>query len=159
MEENPASEAQALHGGAPLVINEPFTPLFGFESSFWSYPRSALCRLSIHVPPSVRLYIIILLPSLVQLVVRLPLRLTSLLNSLTHLHMEEPISKRLEWDGPPEDQAVSGSVVEFAFGLDENSYLATSYPHRPHLADKRDVRTIAVSEPSWSGAVIPLTTC
>jgi len=73
--------------------------------------------------------------------------------------MEEPVSKRLEWDGPPEDQAVSGSVVEFAFGLDENSYLATSYPHRPHLADKRDVRTIAVSESSWSGAVIPLATC
>ena len=94
-----------------------------------------------------------------RLVVRLPLRLTSFLNSLTLLHMGEPVSKLLKWGGPPEDQAVSGSVVEFAFGLDENSYLATSYPHRPHLADKRDVRTIAVSESSWSGAVIPPTTC
>jgi len=73
--------------------------------------------------------------------------------------MGEPVSKLLEWGGPPEDQAVSGSVVEFAFGLEENSYLATSYPHRPHLADKHDVRTINVSESSQSRVVIPLTTC
>src|SRR2546421_13052651 len=93
------------------------------------------------------------------LVERLPLRLTLLLNSLSFLHMGEPVSKLLEWGGPPEDQAVSGSVVEFAFGLEENSYLATSYPHRPHLADKHDVRTINVSESSQSRVVIPLTTC
>ena len=125
-----------------------FTPLFAFESSFWSYLRSALCRLSIRVPLSGEFVHHHPLGILVRLIVRLPLRLASPLNSLTLPHMGEPVSKRLEWGGPPEDQAVSGSVVEFAFGLDENSYLATSYPHRPHLADKGDVRTIAVLESS-----------
>jgi hypothetical protein len=41
-----------------------------------------------------------------------------------------------------EDEVVTGSVVEFAFGDEENSYFATSYPHRAENADRKDVRAM-----------------
>ena len=51
---------------------------------------------------------------------------------------------KLGWKGEEldEPQRVSGSVVEFAFGPVDNSYVATSYPYRPHYA-KYDERSIA----------------
>jgi hypothetical protein len=56
-----------------------------------------------------------------------------------------PLIEILDWGEPAEtEKKVSGSVVEFAFGLQANSYFATSYPHRPHLAPLEDRRTFAM---------------
>jgi hypothetical protein len=56
-----------------------------------------------------------------------------------------PYSQVLNWGEPEETEtAVTGSVVEFAFGLQPNSYFVTSYPHRPHLASLEDRRTFAM---------------
>jgi hypothetical protein len=99
VETNQASEAPALHEGGTLVRNDAFTPLFAFESSFWSYLRSALCRLSIRVPLSGEVVHHHPLGILVRLIVRLSLLLASPLDSLTLPHMGEPVSKRLEWGG------------------------------------------------------------
>lgn len=44
---------------------------------------------------------------------------------------------QLGWVGEEvqeDPEAVTGSVVEFAFGPVDNSYVATSYPYRPHYA-------------------------
>ena len=38
-----------------------------------------------------------------------------------------------------EEELVTGSVVEFAFGDRDKSYFATSYPHRPEYAGKASV--------------------
>jgi hypothetical protein len=42
----------------------------------------------------------------------------------------------------PDDEPaeVTGSVVEFAFGVSAESYFATSYPYRAEYADKADKR-------------------
>lgn len=40
----------------------------------------------------------------------------------------------------PEEETVTGGVVEFAFGYKDMSYFATSYPHRAEYADRGDVR-------------------
>ncbi|KAI9781728.1 MAG: hypothetical protein M1839_005721 [Geoglossum umbratile] len=47
--------------------------------------------------------------------------------------------KELEDDGDAEE-VVIGSVVEFAFGEDDRSYFATSYPYRAENADRKDIR-------------------
>ncbi|OCK74229.1 hypothetical protein K432DRAFT_398263 [Lepidopterella palustris CBS 459.81] len=39
-----------------------------------------------------------------------------------------------------EEEIVTGSVVEFAFGEGEKSYFATSYPHRAEFAERKDIR-------------------
>ncbi len=52
----------------------------------------------------------------------------------------------LNWDQEEIDEPreVTGSVVEFAFGPDDNSYFATSYPYRAEYADKdKDKRKVA----------------
>ena len=48
-----------------------------------------------------------------------------------------------EWNeesSEAEEELVTGSVVEFAFGDRDKSYFATSYPHRAEYAGKADVR-------------------
>jgi hypothetical protein len=39
-----------------------------------------------------------------------------------------------------EEESVTGSVVEFAFGPKDRSYFATSYPYRAEYAEKSDIR-------------------
>lgn len=39
-----------------------------------------------------------------------------------------------------EEEMVTGSVVEFAFGPNPASYFATSYPYRAEYAEKSDRR-------------------
>jgi hypothetical protein len=61
----------------------------------------------------------------------------------------------LDWEKEqiPEAREVSGSVMEFAFGPNENSYLATSYPHRAEyaaLGDKRKVAKLVHPSPGHS---------
>jgi hypothetical protein len=41
-----------------------------------------------------------------------------------------------------ETKKVTGSVVEFAFGIGRNSYFATSYPHPAIHVDISDVRSM-----------------
>lgn len=40
-------------------------------------------------------------------------------------------------------KVLTGSVVEFAFGIEPRSYFVTSYPHRAEYGPTDDVRTIA----------------
>jgi hypothetical protein len=51
----------------------------------------------------------------------------------------------LDWEQEQiaESDDVTGSVVEFAFGPDDNSYFATSYPHRAEYAKTEDKRKVA----------------
>lgn len=56
----------------------------------------------------------------------------------------QPRNSRLgEWNEESDDveeEIVTGSVVEFAFGEGEKSYFATSYPHRAEFSRRKDIR-------------------
>jgi hypothetical protein len=58
----------------------------------------------------------------------------------------QPTTRRLgtrDEKSDKEPNTVAGSVVEFAFGDEDQSYFATSYPHRPEYA-RGDIRTVAL---------------
>jgi hypothetical protein len=57
------------------------------------------------------------------------------------------IERLVDWDDEDvqnEPKAVTGSVVEFAFGDAPHSYFVTSYPYRAEYADRSDIRTMAM---------------